>query len=599
MAAARRAWDLKNAGPAPDDEGFAPHDVGTYGKIAYNRETGEVRKTMRLTAEPRVGAVAPEAEYAVVCELATHAAAAAAGIRGVPRATRVRLARDEGLAEIYMPYAGETLHRWLQRAPLKRRRACAAAILREVARAVMQLAEIGVQNTDLKPTNVLIREPERAPGAAPAADGSDLEVRLIDFNLVSMRAGRATRWNGYTAKHEITGTSWTPAFGTWCYCAPEVLADATAARERSPAWALGLLLAVIVARYPYDGYAQLTAAQLNSRKFWKAEHARLRAENPQHLPLPADVAARMSATMRKLFAECTAWDPDKRPTLRRICQSYGGPFCEVSYSNRPMLRRWTDDDAPANGEAVRMRDDISGRASDAYYATEYDLSRRTDLTEEESDEAWRRARAREREVNDAFGDHWDYRRIAWPWYDREPVMYRDLRVAPRCETELWLRPPPFADDVWRTLAPRDARVAILRELRAFGEAPEHAPFPKHVLVAAMLYVDRAATCTPTPERAVRLAGAALHMALLYYDQYIYDRPSLPASHPLFADHEALWALGEALGWRLYVPHKLLCFASDAARHGRFCDRLLALDGKYTCASLLMDIKPKHRTIPML
>jgi hypothetical protein len=334
------------AAAAPAADGFADYDSGTYGAVSYNRATGEIRKTMHMYALADCGKKRDPryVEYSTICELATYAAAAGT-IAGVPEMRRADFAWDKGKALLYFPYAGTTLHHWIRNNLLARRRSCALHILRGLAQIALPLAERGIQNTDTKPANILIHETPTDPDM--------FAVSLIDFNLVSMRTGRAPGGAGGAGSGE-----WSASFGTWCYCAPELLNDG-APHDKSPVWTLGVILACILYKFPYEGYSSLKTDQLNSQKFWKNAFAKLRADDPLHLPLPAAHRQHFTPYMTSVYKRCTAWDPNGRPSLGELLAELTDVLGQGALMHRPVFP----------GEALRSRsrrgtgDSVAGAAA--------------------------------------------------------------------------------------------------------------------------------------------------------------------------------------------------------------------------------------------
>jgi hypothetical protein len=305
IAATKAAIAAATADP-PD--GFADYDSGTYGAVAYNRATGEIRKSMHMYAKPEGDAPRDSRciEYSTICELATYAAAGGT-IAGVPEMRRVEFAWDSRVAALYFPYAGITLHHWIRKNLAVRRQSCALHILRGLAQVALALSERGIQNTDMKPANVLIHE--------HPSDPDMFTVSLIDYNLVSMRVGRSGGADGGSAGGG--DGVWSDSFGTWCYCAPELLCDG-APHDKSPVWTLGIILASILYKYPYDGYSSLKTDDLNSQKFWKSAFKRLRGENGSNLPLPKSHRSHFTPYLYTLYSRCTSWCPSDRPSLREL-----------------------------------------------------------------------------------------------------------------------------------------------------------------------------------------------------------------------------------------------------------------------------------------
>lgn len=323
IAATKAAVAKAAAAAAEPQDGFADYDSGTYGSVAYNRATGEIRKSMHMYAKPEGDAPRDGRciEYSTVCELATYAAAGGT-IAGVPEMRRVEFAWDSRVAGLYFPYAGITLHHWIRKNLAVRRQSCALHILRGLAQVALALSERGIQNTDMKPANVLIHE--------HPSDPDMFTVSLIDYNLVSMRVGR---FGG--AAGAGCGV-WSDSFGTWCYCAPELLADG-APHDKSPVWTLGIILASILYKYPYDGYSSLKTDDLNSQKFWKSAFKRLRGENETHLPLPKSHRSHFTPYLHTLYSRCTSWRASDRPSLRELLAQLTDVLGQGALMYRPVF----------------------------------------------------------------------------------------------------------------------------------------------------------------------------------------------------------------------------------------------------------------------
>jgi len=306
-------------------DGFQKYDEGTYGQIEYHPVTGEIRKKMRMAALPAPAAEddtdadewstnvdtdaddeasvssasstsPPEyVEYSTVTELGFYGSLAARGGRtGI--LPILRHERVPPSALLYFTHAGTTLYKWIRKQPTRRRREAAPEILYQLTCVLADLYDLGVQNTDTKPANILVRED---PGS-----GGALTISLIDYNLLSFHTRGAS-------------TGWTESFGTWCYCAPEIL-DYGTPTDTSPSWTLGILLASILIHFPYESYSTLKSAEINSRRFWLRSFKRLSQCHPTHLPLPPGYQLAFTPYTFDLYRRCTAWDPTKRPSLATI-----------------------------------------------------------------------------------------------------------------------------------------------------------------------------------------------------------------------------------------------------------------------------------------
>jgi serine/threonine protein kinase len=71
-------------------------------------------------------------------------------------------------------------------------------IIASIIKQCMLLNKLGIQHTDLKPSNILINETTK-------------EVTIIDYNICSIKSSGKTHFG------------WSFGIGTWCFCAPEII----------------------------------------------------------------------------------------------------------------------------------------------------------------------------------------------------------------------------------------------------------------------------------------------------------------------------------------------------------------------------------------
>lgn len=213
-------------------------------------------------------------------------------IQGIPQITKYVI--DEDSICIYMPYYGTTLNK--SKIPKNKILHVATKIL-EI---LISLEANGIQHTDIKPCNILV-----------SADFS--KVTIIDFNIVSFEL--------YTQSCHV----WSKAYGTWNFCAPEVLLH-TKPTKTSCVWSFGLIVAYMYNRFPLTNIAKHDIKTLSSRRFWKNTMKELHDKCPDGLLLPPDHVAVMPLNMVLLYQKCMRWQPKDRISLQDVYAELTG-FC--------------------------------------------------------------------------------------------------------------------------------------------------------------------------------------------------------------------------------------------------------------------------------
>lgn len=211
-------------------------------------------------------------------------------IDGIPQITKYIVDNDS--IRIFMPYYGTTLNK--SKIPKDKIPHVATKLL-EI---LLSLEANGIQHTDIKPCNVLL--------------SSDFEkVTLIDFNIASFEL----HLNSYSV--------WSKAYGTWNFCAPEVLLH-TKPSKTSSVWSFGLILAYMYNRFPLINAAKYDIKALSSRTFWKNIMKDLHSKHPDGIILPPSHVAVMPLDMVLLYQKCMRWQPQDRPRLHDIYAEISG-----------------------------------------------------------------------------------------------------------------------------------------------------------------------------------------------------------------------------------------------------------------------------------
>lgn len=247
---------------------------GGYGKVSVIPKTNEVIKKLPLYYEP--GCLSFNA---IADALFSQAASQFDCTPSV-----YDISTDAKSLYIKMPYLGMSLYSL----PKTRRRKHALQVLGDVAKVCMELESIGIQHTDIKHSNVLISK-----------SGN---VCLIDFNICSI-------------KHVNPQSIWTPNLGTWEYASPEICL-LQCPTNTSIVWSLAILMCFLFGEHPLQ--MDIAGRYINSanQKEWSKYLVHLSKQNPIGLTLPSTLTKNMPLKLRRLFHQCTYWDPLQRIALQ-------------------------------------------------------------------------------------------------------------------------------------------------------------------------------------------------------------------------------------------------------------------------------------------
>ena len=259
---------------------------GGYGKVFLVTKSNKVVKQLPLYYEPGclsfntvVDAVFSKAVSQFNC---------------TPNVEKVNT--DAKFLYIHMPNLGTSLYHL----PKWKCRKHAFQILGDVAKVCLDLESIGMQHTDIKHSNILLSKTG--------------EVCLIDFNICSI-------------KHVNPQSIWTPNLGTWEYASPEIclLNHPT---NTSTVWSLGILMCYLFGGHPLQVDMDDRDIDTSNQKAWGDYLIHLSTQNPIGLSLPHTLTKTMPVALRRLFHQCTYWDPLQRIDLKafykfiRSCPEY-------------------------------------------------------------------------------------------------------------------------------------------------------------------------------------------------------------------------------------------------------------------------------------
>jgi tetratricopeptide (TPR) repeat protein len=219
-----------------------------------------------------------------------------------PHIVRIHSAGEaDGLPYIVMEWIeGRTLQRRIDDGVLPPREAAEIAVL--IARALVEVHDLGIVHRDLKPENVLL-----ASGSGP----KETELpKLVDFGLAR------------PDDEELTRT--TAVLGTPSYMAPEQTGLEPALGGLSPATDIhglgAILYSMLAGRPPYDGAS--------------AGESLRRAAKADAVPL-ATVAPRVPADLRTIVETCLRYEPARRYATAAALADDLTRFLE----NRPIAAR--------------------------------------------------------------------------------------------------------------------------------------------------------------------------------------------------------------------------------------------------------------------
>lgn len=245
-SSARSASTSSAHGHHFDSSPFSTHFVlgkeiarGNYGRVfcATRRVDGLVvaAKFVKLAQSPPHAASLERAR--LLQEIEMHRRATALRIPGVMRLLSVHEPSDRSEVVLVLEYArgGELFDSIQARSHFTEN--CAAVCFRQIASALAALHSAGIVHRDVKPENILLREPVESCA-------NHTQLAFVDFGL-AFSPGESDAWDSSFRKHNV---------GTRQYEAPELLGSAAnAPQSHAPAidaWALGVVLFITLSGYP-------------------------------------------------------------------------------------------------------------------------------------------------------------------------------------------------------------------------------------------------------------------------------------------------------------------------------------------------------------
>lgn len=209
-------------------------------------------------------------------------------------------------------------------------------IVRSIARGMLHLhtRTPAVMHRDLKPANVFI--------------GHGFVMKIGDFGMAryaaDTRAARAAQAHMSPSKfgsgNGLLRTLTPGVIGTAAYCAPELLQSQTPkageafdpdALLQADVYSFGVLLWELLERK--RPYSEMDGFQIQTQWVLDPDAMKLKPPKvPEGLP-PG--SKRVMATLSKLVEQCTAWDPDARPTFKDILATLRSASIEGETTKAP------------------------------------------------------------------------------------------------------------------------------------------------------------------------------------------------------------------------------------------------------------------------
>lgn len=213
------------------------------------------------------------------------------GVQGTPKLDTISI--NANVVEEVMPYYGTTLHKWVRHNTIEKRLAMMPNIVLGVCRICLDMQKLGIQHTDIKPSNIVI------------SDSGN--VTLIDFNMCSTRTTR-----------KCCQTQWTHSIGTWAFCAPEMILHEQPTNT-SMIWSIGMLIPFIAYQH-HPLTMQKNYPTAETQQAWKKKYIDIAIKYKNGLPISMSDVSCINQSMIGLYKRCMMWDHNKRISLQVLVQ---------------------------------------------------------------------------------------------------------------------------------------------------------------------------------------------------------------------------------------------------------------------------------------
>jgi serine/threonine protein kinase len=224
-------------------------------------------------------------------------------IYGTVRVEDIIVNKADNVIYQHMPYYGICLQNYIKSEKYKASLDNTLSIVLSITNTCVQLYDLGIQHTDIKPTNILYNL-------------KTCKITLIDYNILSIRSSAKSRFG------------WSYGIGTWSYVAPEIV-EYEEPSDTSMVWSIGIHIA-----YLYYGYPNLSLRKVLhtvvERKDWITIYKNLQKGSEFHFPLSLEHRKRMPASLIQLYIMCTQWNWKLRPTIHSLYQTIEGLFTNTT-----------------------------------------------------------------------------------------------------------------------------------------------------------------------------------------------------------------------------------------------------------------------------
>jgi len=260
-----------------DDTKFENITQGTYGRILRHKD--EVIKRLDIYETDKL------INYCTIRDLVFSTYVQ--NINGCPKIKKITLTKDH--ADILMPYYGITLFEWVNTSAYSHENCM--KILVSLVEILIKLYDMGIQHTDIKPSNIMIM-PEN-------------EVILIDYNLCSIKIQNNNDW----------GFNWSNSIGTWVYTPPEIC-KYEMPHNNSTSWYIGFIIIFLFTKGEHPSRLNNNDInRYNRQKKWLELLLYQKKKSREYYPLNIVLHQYLSSDIYNIYRDCCKWRPVTRISL--------------------------------------------------------------------------------------------------------------------------------------------------------------------------------------------------------------------------------------------------------------------------------------------
>jgi len=275
------------------DLDYCTFDQGSYGKIFLNEKENEIIKRLEWYYTEHAESVFILDTFTIrdlIYSIAVN------DIIGCPKINTIKNIHDK-YVDMYMPYYGITLNKWIQSEAYSHENCKKIIIL--LIETLIKLDNIGIQHTDIKPANIVVLYENNVI----------TQVTLIDYNICSTQAYNDTLTRDY---------NWSCSFGTWVYTPPEIC-DFETPHTTTSSWYLGFIIFYLYTRglHP-SNFNAVEIHKYNNQNRWSKLLHKMKLYSSEYYPININIVAKLQVEIYELFLLCCAWNPHKRMTLKDL-----------------------------------------------------------------------------------------------------------------------------------------------------------------------------------------------------------------------------------------------------------------------------------------